>query len=94
MIKPVLDYVLAEEIKPDSGVVTGAEITDHWQKYKVLAVGEGRHSEQTGELIPVPCKVGDIVWTQKHAEADTPPELVKLNQALFMASRIMGVESE
>lgn len=94
MIKPVLDYILGEEIKPDSGAVTGQEVGDHWQKYKVLAVGQGRHSEHTGELIPMPCAEGDVVYVQKHAEADTPPELIKLNQALFMASRVMGVENE
>lgn len=89
MIEPVLDYVLAEEIKPDQGAVTSTDIADHWQKYKVLAVGPGRMEQ--GEFIQVPCQVGDTVYVQKHAEADTPPELVNLGQALIMGTRIMGV---
>lgn len=93
MLKPQYDYILCEEIKPDSGVVTGAEVGDHWQKYKVLAVGPGRQSQE-GKIVhvPVAIKKGAIIYTQAHSEADTPPELKKINQALIMASRVMAVE--
>lgn len=91
MIKPVLDYLWCEEVKPDTGVVTTADIADTYQTYKVLAVGPGRW-EYTRFVKPE-VESGDIIYVQKHAEADTPPELEKLTpkQALIMASRVMGV---
>lgn len=92
MLKPVLDYLLCEEIKPDLGSVSANEIGDHWQKFMVLAAGPGRYDDKGG-LVPMPCKVGDIVYVQKHAEADSPPELETKTpkQALIMASRVMGI---
>lgn len=87
--EPQLDYLLCEEIKPETGVVTTSDIADHWQKYKVLAAGKGRYDH--GVFIEVSVKPGDIIYVQKHSEADSPPELVQRGQALIMASRVMDV---
>jgi co-chaperonin GroES (HSP10) len=91
MIKPKYDYLLCEEIKPDSGVVTNSDITDHWQHYKVLAVGEGRYEH--GVFVQPNIQVGEEIWVQKHSEADTMPELANNGLALIMASRVMAVGS-
>lgn len=93
MIKPLYDYVLGEEVLEDSGVVTTTNVSDTKQKYKVLAVGEGRYYGEHFEEPKV--NPGDIVIIQKHsAEGDTPPELYQKGQALFMATRIMAIEGD
>lgn len=90
MIKPLYDYILAEEVVEDSGVVTTTDVSDTKQKYKVLAVGEGRYYGEHFEEPKV--KPGDIVMVQKHAaEGDTPVALYQKGQALFMASRVMAI---
>lgn len=92
-IKPVLDYCLARKIEHDTGVVTGAERADTHQYFEILAVGEGRY--EYGVLIKPTVKPGDIVWVMKHAaEGDTPPEMYNKGLALFMASRVMAVETK
>ena len=86
---PKFDYLLCKEAKDDTGVVTTADVADHWQKYEVLAVGPGRVNDE-GRLLPVDVKVGEVVYVQKHAEADTPPDLKEKGYYLIMASRVMA----
>lgn len=89
-IKPKFDYLLCEEVKEATGAVTPGDIADHWQKYKVLAAGEGRW--QGEQFIKVETEVGDVIIVQKHAEADTPEELKVKGLYLIMDSRVMAVE--
>lgn len=88
-ITPKYDYLLCEEVKEATGAVSTTDIADHWQKYRVLAAGKGRYSQ--GVFIEVEAKVGDIILVQKHAEADTPPELASKGKYLIMDSRVMAV---
>lgn len=89
-MEPKFDYMLCEEVKDATGAVTQSDISDNWQKYKVLAVGPGRYDH--GIFIEPPVRVGETIHVQRHAEADTPPELREKGQALIMASRVMAVE--
>lgn len=89
-IAPKFDYLLCEEVKDESGVVTTTDVADHWQKYRVLAVGTGRYDN--GTFVPTTTDVGDIVYVQKHAEADTPEDLRQNGKYLIMESRVMAVE--
>ena len=90
MITPKFDYLLVEEVRDESGVVTTTDVADHWQKYKILATGEGRYQ---GELfIKQEFTVGQVIYVQKHSEADSPDDLKKINQYLIQASRVMAVE--
>ncbi len=89
-INPTLDYILCEVIKEETGAVSSADVADHWQKYKVLAVGPGRYDN--GIFIEPVVREGNVIYVQKHSEADTPPELEKIGQALIMGSRVMAVE--
>jgi len=91
-MRPYASYVLGKEIKKESAVVTTSNIEDTMQKYEVLAVGEGHY--EFGKLITPDVKIGDIVYVQKHAEADTPQEIKDKGQAIFQASRIMLVEDK
>lgn len=88
-LKPQLDYLLCEAVKEETGAVTGTDVADHWQKYKVLAAGPGRW--ENGHFTNVEVEAGDIILVQKHAEADTPEELKSHDQYLIMASRVMAV---
>lgn len=89
-MKMCFDWCLGEEIKPDSAVVTSADMEDHHQKYEILAIGPGRYD--SGIFIEPPVKKGDIVIIMKHGESDTNQELKDKGQAVFMSSRIIGVE--
>lgn len=91
-IIPKLDYLLCEEVKEETGVVTGTDVADHWQKYKVLAVGQGQYNSYQNIWVEQDIKVGDIIYVQKHAEADSPPDLKARGQYLIQSSRIMAVE--
>jgi len=92
-MKPILDYVYGQEIVEETGVVSGANITDTRQKYKVLAVGPGKY--EFGQFIKPQIVIGMIVIIQKHsAEGDTPPDMLDRGYALFQASRIMATEDQ
>lgn len=88
-IKPKFDYLLCKEVKEATGAVTPGDIADHWQKFEVLAAGEGRWQGET--FIKVETKVGDVILVQKHSEADTPEELKAKDLYLIMDSRVMAV---
>jgi chaperonin GroES len=64
MLKPLGGRVLvkpsAGEQKSSGGIILPDSAQKRPQEGKVIAVGEGKLSD-TGELIPVPVKVGDIV---------------------------------
>ena len=55
----------AEE-KTASGLVIPDTAKEKPQQGEVLAVGPGRRSEQTGEVIPMDLKVGDTVVYSKY----------------------------
>ena len=51
---------------PPAGLVIPDTAKEKPQQGEVLAVGPGRRSEQTGELIPLDVKVGDTVVYSKY----------------------------
>lgn len=91
-IKPKLDYLLCEEVKDATGVVTTSDIADHWQKYKVLAVGEGHYNDFLNIWVDIDIKVGEVIYVQKHAEADSPDDLKANGLYLIQSSRVMATE--
>lgn len=93
MIKPLGDWVLVESIIDENGVVSSTDITKTYQKGKIIALGEGFYHH--GKLIPPSVKVGDVVYWEAHAEANTPPEIKRLNDKyeLLLAARLMAVEN-
>lgn len=88
-IKPQYDYLVCKKLINDSGVVTENDIEDTHQKYEVLKVGAGRH--YNGVFITPGVAVGSIIYAQKHAEADTPKELLNRDIALIQATRVMAI---
>ena len=69
-LRPLHDRViikrLEEERKTASGIVIPDTAAEKPDQGEVLAVGPGRRSEQTGELIPVDVAVGDVVLYSKY----------------------------
>ena len=68
--KPLHDRVLIEvlesEEKTAGGIIIPDTAKEKPQQGELLAVGPGRRSEQTGELVPMDVSVGDTVVYSKY----------------------------
>ena len=69
-LKPLDDRIVVRpseaEEKTASGLVIPDTAKEKPQQGEVLAVGPGRRSENTGDLIPLDVKVGDTVVYSKY----------------------------
>ena len=69
-LKPLDDRIVVKaneaEERTASGLVIPDTAKEKPQQGSVLAVGPGRRSEQTGEIIPLDVKVGDTVVYSKY----------------------------
>jgi len=69
-VRPLHDRVLVSRIdgeeKTSGGIFIPDTAKEKPQQGQVLAVGPGRRSEQTGDIIPVDVAVGDVVLYSKY----------------------------
>ena len=69
-LQPLGDRLVVEVLEEDettaSGIVLPDTAREKPQRGRVLAVGPGQRSEQTGELIPMDVAVGDEVVFSKY----------------------------
>jgi chaperonin GroES len=69
-LQPLEDRIIVKPAEAEETTVSGLVIPDTAkekpQQGEVLAVGPGRRSEQTGEIIPLDVKVGDTVVYSKY----------------------------
>ena len=69
-LQPLEDRIVVRSSEPEETTVSGLVIPDTAkekpQQGEVLAVGPGRRSDQTGDLIPVDVKAGDLVVYSKY----------------------------
>jgi chaperonin GroES len=69
-LQPLEDRIVVRASEPEETTVSGLVIPDTAkekpQQGEVLAVGPGRRSEQTGEVIPMDVAVGDVVVYSKY----------------------------
>ena len=69
-LQPLEDRIVVKPGQSEETTASGLVIPDTAkekpQQGEVLAVGPGRRSEQTGELIPVDVNVGDTVVYSKY----------------------------
>jgi chaperonin GroES len=94
-LKPLDDRIVVKaneaEERTASGLVIPDTAKEKPQQGSVLAVGPGRRSEQTGELIPLDVKVGDTVVYSKYGGTEIT---VEGDDLLILSSRdvlaIMG----
>src|SRR2546423_13920360 len=77
-LKPLEDRIVVRtqeaEETTTSGLVIPAPAKEKPQQGEVLAVGPGRRSDQTGELIPVDVSVGDTVVYSKYGGTEITVE--------------------
>ena len=68
--KPLHDRVVIRRVEEEGrsagGIIIPDTAKEKPQQGEVLAVGPGRRSEQTGDLIPLDVKVGDVVVYSKY----------------------------
>ena len=69
-LQPLEDRIVVRTAEAEETTVSGLVIPDTAkekpQQGEVLAVGPGKRSEQTGEIIPVDLAVGDVVVYSKY----------------------------
>jgi chaperonin GroES len=69
-LQPLEDRIVVRAQEAEETTTSGLVIPDTAkekpQQGEVLAVGPGRRSEQTGELIPVDVAVGDVIVYSKY----------------------------
>jgi chaperonin GroES len=69
-LKPLEDRLVVKPNEAEQTTASGLVIPDTAkekpQQGEVLAVGTGKRSEQTGEVIPLDVKVGDTVLYSKY----------------------------
>ncbi len=77
-MQPLEDRIVVRASDAESTTASGLVIPDTAQEKpqqgEVLAVGPGRRSEQTGDIIPVDVSVGDIVVYSKYGGTEITVE--------------------
>ena len=77
-LKPLSNHVFIEPLEEEkttkSGIVIPDTAKEKPQKGTVVAVGPGKYAEQTGNLIPMAYKVGDVVLYGKYAGTEITHE--------------------
>lgn len=73
----VLVKAAAAEEKTKGGIIIPDTAKEKPQKGTVVAVGPGKYAEQTGNLIPINQKVGDLVLYGKYAGTEIAVEGVE-----------------
>ena len=77
-LKPLDDRIVVKaneaEERTASGLVIPDTAKEKPQQGEVLAVGPGKRSEQTGEIIPVGVSVGDTVLYSKYGGTEITVE--------------------
>jgi chaperonin GroES len=70
-IQPLADRVVVKaneaETKTKSGIIIPDSAKEKPQRGQVIAVGEGKYGDLTGNLIPLKVKVGDTVLYGKYS---------------------------
>ena len=87
-LKPLDDRIVVRPNEAEQTTVSGLVIPDTAkekpQQGEVLAVGPGRRSENTGEIIPLDVKVGDTVVYSKYGGTELT---VEGEDVLILSSR-------
>ena len=87
-LKPLSDRIIVKAVSAEEttagGIVLPDAAKEKPQQGEVLAVGPGRRSEQTGEIIPLDVKVGDTVVYSKYGGTEIT---VEGEDVLILSSR-------
>ena len=87
-LKPLDDRIVVRPNEAEQTTVSGLVIPDTAKEKpqlgEVLAVGPGRRSEQSGDVIPLDVKVGDTVYYSKYGGTEVT---VDGDDLLILSSR-------
>ncbi len=87
-LQPLEDRIVVRSSEAESTTASGLVIPDTAQEKpqqgEVIAVGPGRRSDQTGEIIPVDVAVGDTVVYSKYGGTEIT---VKGEELLILNAR-------
>ena len=87
-LKPLDDRIVVRPNEPETQTASGLVIPDTAkekpQQGEVLAVGPGKRSDTSGDIIPVDIKVGDTVLYSKYGGTEVA---VKGEDLLVLKSR-------
>ena len=96
-LQPLEDRIVVKPGDAEETTVSGLVIPDTAkekpQQGEVLAVGPGRRSDQTGELIPVDVAVGDVVLYSKYGGTEVTvdgDDLLVLSSRDVLAKVVAG----
>ena len=96
-LQPLEDRILVRPNEPEETTVSGLVIPDTAkekpQEGEVLAVGPGRRSDNTGEIIPMDVAVGDTVVYSKYGGTEIKidaEDLLILNARDVLAKIVRG----
>ena len=77
-LQPLEDRIVVRSSEPEETTVSGLVIPDTAkekpQQGEVIAVGPGRRSEHSGDIIPVDVAVGDVVVYSKYGGTEISVE--------------------
>lgn len=95
MIIPAYNYLLLKRLEKETATVSEVDIENTHQRYEVVGIhpylNQAGHYEY-GVFVKSSYRVGQIVYVQKHSDADSTKELINQGLALVMVSRVMAVE--
>ena len=87
-LQPLEDRIVVRPSESEETTASGLVIPDTAkekpQRGEVLAAGPGRRSEQTGDIIPLDVKVGDVVVYSKYGGTEI---IVDGEDLLILTSR-------
>ena len=96
-VKPLEDRIVVRPNESETTTASGLVIPDTAkekpQQGEVLAVGPGRRSEHSGELIPVDVSVGDVVLYSKYGGTEIAvdgEDLLVLSSRDVLAKLVTG----
>ena len=94
MLNPAYNYLLVKPIVKDTGIVLEDDIEDTHQHFVIVGVADDQGYMDGGAKVITKYRVGETIYVQKHADADTPKELENKGMALIQISRVMAWEGE
>jgi chaperonin GroES len=99
-LQPLEDRIVVRAGEPEETTISGLVIPDTAkekpQQGEVLAIGPGRRSEQTGEIIPLDVAVGDTVIYSKYGgtEVSVDGEDLLILTARDVLAKVTGAKKK
>jgi|GEM_PF-5225712 len=99
MIKPAYNYLLVKKLERDTGLSLAADIEDTHQRFEIIEtpiplMDKHQGYLEYGVLVDTHYDIGQIIYVEKHSEANTPIELEQQGLSLVLISRVIAWEEK